>query len=60
MKGALCAIFSGSSSSRKTAPMFVGLIERKAWGAARLQDQEGHRNGIVTARCRRLQCRNWV
>ena len=34
MEGALCAIFSGPSSSRKTAPMFAGLIERKARGAA--------------------------
>ena len=34
MAGALCAIFNGSLSSRQTAPMFVGLIERKAWGAA--------------------------
>ena len=34
MAGALYAIFNGSLSSRQTAPMFVGLIERKAWGAA--------------------------
>jgi hypothetical protein len=32
MEGGVCATFSGPSSSRKTAPMFVGLIERKAWG----------------------------
>jgi hypothetical protein len=31
MEGALRAIFSGPSNSRRTAPMFVGLIERKAW-----------------------------
>jgi hypothetical protein len=34
MEGALCAIFNGSSSSRKTAPMFVRRIERMPLGAA--------------------------
>jgi hypothetical protein len=56
MEGSRCAIFNGSSSSRKTAPMFVGLIERKAWDAATALHRDRRRWALANSILTRPAC----